>query len=429
MKEKKEKSVWTPVQKNMRSRLILMNFLQYAVWGAYLTAMGMYLGKASVGLGDKIWAFYTVQGIVSIFMPTLMGIVADRYIPAQKVLSLCHGVAGAAMIAASLYCLGSDMPSFGILFTIYTVSVAFYMPTIALSNSVGYSAIRGIGKSTDQDYPSIRSWGTIGFICAALTTQFAGLKETPYQFLFSGILGLALAAYALSLPNVPVKKGEGKQSLAEAFGFKAFSLFKDGQMAIFFIFSMLLGAALQVTNSYAGPFLQSFQGTYVADYSLGIVTLSQVAEACCILLIPFFLRKLGIKKVMLIALFAWVFRFGFLAIGGSDWHFVFIILSMIVYGFAFDFFNVSGSIYVDQQTEHMPDVKSSAQGLFMLMTNGLGASLGTFVAGMVVNSMVGDISKAENWPNAWWVFTPYALVIAVGFMILFKDPYKKAKKA
>lgn len=430
MKENNGKTVWTPAQKNMRTRLILMNFLQYAVWGAYLTAMGMYLGKADVGLGDKIWAFYTVQGIVSIFMPTLMGIVADRYMQAQRVLGLCHGLAGALMIAASLYCVSAGAPSFAILFSLYTASVAFYMPTIALSNSVGYSAIRGIGKSPDQDYPKIRTWGTIGFICAALATQFVGLKETPYQFLFSGILGLILAGYSFSLPAVPVKKGEGKTSLYEAFGLKAFSLFKDRQMAIFFIFSMLLGAALQVTNSYAGPYLQHFDGTFVKDYSLAIVTLSQVAEALCILLIPVFLRKLGIKKVMLIALFAWVFRFGFLAVGGAGWDFVFIVLSMIVYGFAFDFFNVSGSIYVDQQTEHMQDIKSSAQGLFMLMTNGLGASIGTFAAGQVINRLVGDVSDpAVSWAGAWWVFTLYALVIAIGFMILFKDPQKKLKKA
>ena len=433
MKENNGSKSWSPDQKKMRTRLILMNFLQYAVWGAYLTAMGMYLGKASVGLGDKIWAFYTVQGIVSIFMPTLMGIVADRYMQAQKVLGLCHGLAGALMIAASLYCLSVDAPSFGLLFSLYTASVAFYMPTIALSNSVGYSAIRGIGKSPDQDYPKIRTWGTIGFICAALTTQFAGLKETPYQFMFSGGLGIILAFYSiLCLPAVPVNKKEGKASLYEAFGLKAFSLFKNGQMAIFFIFSMLLGAALQVTNSYAGPFLQHFEGTYVKDYSLAIVTLSQVAEALCILLIPLFLRKLGIKKVMLIALFAWVFRFGFLAVGGTDWHFMFIILSMIVYGFAFDFFNVSGSIYVDQQTEHMSDIKSSAQGLFMLMTNGLGASIGTFAAGQVINHVVGDVSNPKTpnaWSNAWWIFTLYALVIAIGFFILFKDPQKKEKAA
>ena len=412
--------------KSLTARLIGMNFLQFAIWGAYLTAMGIYLSK--VNLGDKIWAFYSIQGIVSIFMPTLMGIVADRLIQAQKTLGICHLLAAIFMGAAGAYCVMSGAPKFSILFSLYTVSVAFYMPTIALSNSVAFSALQGAGRDTVKDFPPIRTVGTVGFIVAALITEFIGFKVTPYQFIFSASLGLVLGIYAFTLPAVPVKKGPSAGFL-EASGLKAFSLFKDGQMAIFFIFSMLLGAALQVTNSYAGPYLDTFEGTYVQKYSLAIITLSQVAEACCILLIPFFMKKFGIKKVILIAMFAWVFRFAFLGIGGTDWRFMWIILSMIVYGVAFDFFNVSGSLYVDKKTSDQPEIKSSAQGLFMLMTNGLGASIGTWAAGLVVNNITANGTQPDNWPTAWFIFAGYALLVGVLFMILFKDPQKKLKKA
>ena len=412
-------------------RLILMNFLEFAVWGAYLTSLGRYLG--GVGMIDKIKWFFAMQGIVSIFMPTLMGILADRRIQAQKVLSLCHLLAGAFMVAAGLYCKGAGAAiSFGPLFILYSLSVAFFMPTIALVNSVAYNALESVGKDPVKDFPPIRVFGTIGFIISMLCTNFIkiggmAMQDSYTQLISSGVLSLVLAGYALTMPPVPTKKGEAGQSLAESFGLKAFTLFKDRQFAIFFIFAMLLGAALQITNGYANLFLGSFQSvspdSFAVKNSNALISISQASETLCILLIPFFMKKFGIKKVMLIAIFAWVFRFGLFGLGSPDMPGVILfILSCIVYGVAFDFFNISGSLYVNENTS--TDIRSSAQGLFMLMTNGLGASIGTLAAGAVVDACGCSAVSPEGWSKAWYIFAAYSLVVGILFMILFKDPRK-----
>lgn len=409
-------------------KLILMNFLEFAVWGAYLTSLGRYLGQ--IGMTSEIKWFFMMQGIVSIFMPTLMGIIADKKIQAQKVLSLCHGFAGLFMIGAGLYCksAGADI-QFGPLFALYSLSVAFFMPTIAIANSVAYNALTKEGMDTVKAFPPIRVFGTVGFICSMLLTNFLvidgkQMQDSYFQLLSSGILSLVLCAYALTMPQCPVNKSTGKTSLAEAFGLKAFSLFKDRQFAIFFIFSMLLGASLQITNGYANLFLGSFAedpslaDTFAVKNSNALISISQASETLCILLIPFFMKRFGIKVVMLMSMFAWVFRFGFFGLGTPDFPGVLLfVLSCIVYGIAFDFFNISGSLYVEQKTD--TSIRSSAQGIFMLMTNGLGATIGTFAAGLVVDATVG---KGMPWSTTWYIFAAYALVVGIAFMFLFKNP-------
>ena len=409
----------------LKIRLMIMNFLEFGVWGAYLTCLGSYLFKA--GLGANIGIFFAMQGIVSLFMPAIVGIVADRWIPAQKVLSICHGVAAVAMAAAGLYGLNAQPLEFGPLFTLYSVSVAFFMPTIALTNSVAYSALNGAGLDTVKHFPPIRVFGTIGFIVAMILTSLFGFEEDARQLLFSAAIGAVLCIYALTLPNCPVNKVSGKVSLVQSLGLDAFKLFKEKKMAIFFIFSMLLGFSLQITNGFANPFIKSFgdipeyAGTFGVEYTNILISLSQASEALCILLIPFCLRKFGIKKVMLIAMMAWVFRFGFFGLGNPGAGVWMFILSMIVYGVAFDFFNVSGSLYVDKETK--PEIRSSAQGLFMMMTNGFGATIGTLTAQAVNNACIGGksgVALQEGWSNFWFIFAAYALVVAILFAILFK---------
>lgn len=419
--------------KPIQVKLAVLNFIEFAVWGAYLTSLGRYLGN--IGLGPQIKWFFAMQGIVSIFMPTLMGILADRKMEAQKVLALCHGLAGTFMIGAGAYCMmAGNVVEFAPLFVLYSLSVAFFMPTIALVNSVAYNALAKEGMDPVKDYPPIRVFGTIGFICSMLLTNFLSIKgvrmqETFTQLLSSGILSLVMCAYSLTMPSCPVNKAGGKQSFAEAFGLKAFTLFKDGQFAIFFIFSMLLGASLQITNGYANTFLGSFAAnpayadTFAVKNSNALIAISQASETLCILLIPFFMKRFGIKKVMLISMFAWVLRFGLFGLGNPAMPGVLLfILSCIVYGMAFDFFNISGSLYVEQNAA--VDIRSSAQGLFMMMTNGFGATIGTLAAGAVVDS-VGVFENPAAWPNAWYIFAGYALVVAILFWILFKDPQKK----
>lgn len=421
---------------NIKTRLTILNFLEFAVWGAYLTSMGGYL--ANVGLGAYIGYFYSVQGFVSLLMPALMGIVADRWMQAQKVLSMCHLFAGALMLVAHLYCIHSgDNVEFPILFCLYTLSVAFFMPTIALTNSVSYNALDKAGLDSVKSFPPIRVFGTIGFIVSMWIVDLAGWQTTSNQFMWSGGLSLILALYALTLPQCATGKNNVNQNLVQSLGLEAFKLFKNYRMALFFIFSMLLGCCLQITNGYAGPFLQSFgidemyRGTFGVEHSNILISLSQISETLCILLIPVCLSKFGIKRVMLIAMIAWVLRFGFFAIGNPGDGVWLLILSMIVYGIAFDFFNISGSLFVDKETDL--SIRNSAQGLFMMMTNGFGASLGMLAAGWVMNiytinenGLMISNETTGGWTMAWTIFATYALIVAIAFSILFK--YKHTNK-
>src|SRR5690554_6081454 len=437
---------------SLKMKLSVMSFLQFAVWGAYLTSMGNYL--ASVGMASNIGLFYAMQGIVSIIMPAFMGIIADRWIPAQRLLGYCHALAAFFIILAGYYgySTGADA-TFSILFTLYSCSVAFYMPTIALSNSVAYTTLTNNNYDTIKAFPPIRTLGTVGFICAMLFVNFSGVQNdvftfnfgnnggflsfqnTYHQFFVSGTLGIVLFLFSFLLPDCPVNITEGKKTLSEALGLKAFLLFKKRKMAIFFVFSMLLGISLQITNGYANPFISSFKelpeftNSWGANNANALISLSQVSETLCILLIPFFLKRFGIKNVMLMAMFAWMLRFGLFAVGdpGSGvWMFI---LSMIVYGIAFDFFNVSGSLYVDQETDK--SIRSSAQGVFMMMTNGFGATIGMIGAQFVVNHFVfsqTDINvQAEGWRISWFVFAFYALIVMFLFAVLFTYKHQPEK--
>lgn len=458
---------------NLKIRLILMNFLEFAVWGAYLTCMGNYLGAA--GMGDQISTFYAIQGIVSIFMPAIMGVISDKFIQPQKLLGICHAIAGILML--SLFFIGAsngwhtvtetvdgvevvrnvpnEIVNKGLFMAIYTLSVAFFMPTIALSNTVAFTILQDNGLDTVKDFPPIRVFGTVGFIATMWFVNCSTWENGSYgftfgqsdfrfqltymQFFVSGFLSLVLFLYCLTLPQCKIEK-KPSTSVAEMFGLNAFKLFNTKKMALFFIFSALLGMSLQVTNSYAGPFITSFQNdpalkdTFAANNATLLVSISQIAEALCILLIPFFLKRFGIKVVMLIAMFAWVFRFGFFGLGNPAMPGVLLfICSCLVYGVAFDFFNVSGAMFVDQECKD-PKIKSSAQGLFMLMTNGIGATIGMFAAGAIINHFCHWNEKGflvesmpGGWTNAWFVFSGFALCVAVSFWILFKykhDPNK-----
>ena len=417
---------------NIKLRLTAMNFLQFAVWGSYLTSMGTYL--FNIGLAENIGIFYAMQGIVSLFMPALIGIVADRWIQAQKLLGICHLLAAAFMVATGYYAINAATVEFSTLFSLYACSVAFYMPTLGLSNSVAYSSLTKAGLDTVKHFPPIRVWGTVGFICAMWCCDLAGFQASAWQFLQSAAIGVALGLYAFTMPECPTNKGGEKKSLAEALGLNAFALFKQKKMALFFIFSILLGVSLQITNGFANPFISDFgqvpqyADTFGVQHANILISLSQVSETLCILLIPFCLRRFGIKNVMLMAMGAWVLRFGLFGLGnpgGGVWMFL---LSMIVYGVAFDFFNVSGSLFVDKETDDK--IRSSAQGLFIMMTNGVGATIGTLGAQQVINHFVGDasgVARMEGWSQSWMIFAAYALVVAILFAIVFKYKHEPEK--
>lgn len=440
---------------NLKIRLSLMNFLEFAVWGAYLTCMGNYLGVA--GLGSEISWFYAIQGVVSIFMPTLIGIVADKYVQPQRLLGICHLLAGVFMLGCWYMGMqagfGNEIHNSSFFIALYTLSVAFYMPTLALSNTTAFSILKGHGYDTVKDFPPIRVFGTIGFIltmwfvnCAVWDNGSFGFtfaqnshkfQYTYMQFFVSGIVSFILFFYSFTLPECKLVKQQAKKTLVQTFGLDAFKLFKSKRMALFLVFSALLGMSLQVTNSFAGPFITSFQGSsdpfiassFAANNATLLTSISQVSEAMCILLIPFFLKRYGIKGVMLISMFAWVFRFGLFGVGSPTMPGVLLfVASCIIYGVAFDFFNVSGSIFVDK--ECAPSVKASAQGLFMLMTNGLGATIGTLSAGAIINHYcqwknTGSSSfLMGDWQTCWFIFAGFAFVVGVTFALLYRQ--KKA---
>ena len=400
--------------KNIKFRLTVMNFLQYAVWGSWLISLGTYLGKSLHFEGSQIGSFYATMGIASLFMPAVMGVIADRWVQAQRLLGISHILAAVLMIAASY------QDSYQTLYPLVLLSVMFYMPTIALSNTVAYNALNKANLDTVKAFPPIRVWGTVGFICAMWIVDLTGWKDTSFQLNFSAILGIALGIYSLTLPSCEVNRNVKTTSWIDTLGLRAFTLFKEKKMAIFFLFSMMLGMSLQITNAFADGYIAGFGdvsvygeqylNTFGVKHSTMLISLSQISETLCILLIPFCLKKFGIKNVMLISMFAWVLRFGLLGAGNPGagvWRFI---LSMIVYGVAFDFFNISGSLYVEKETA--PEIRASAQGVFMIMTNGFGAFIGSYVAGWVVDKF--------GWPLSWYIFAGYALVVAILFALVFK---------
>ncbi|GHU70208.1 xanthosine permease [Bacteroidia bacterium] len=407
---------------SIKLRLIIMNFLQFFIWGAWLISFGSYVGNVLHFDGVQIGSFFAIMGIASLFMPALVGIIADRWVPAQKLYGICHLLGAVFLLAASF------QTDYAPLYVLMLLSVMVYMPTLALSYTVAYNALAKENKDVVKDFPPIRVWGTIGFICAMWTVDLTGFKISEVQLYVSAISSLILGIYSFFLPACEVNKNPESKSLVDVLGLRAFTLFKDKQMAVFFLFSMLLGAALQITNGFGDLFLSSFAAipeyahSFGVEHSVILLSVSQISETLFILTIPFFLNRFGIKKVMLLSMFAWVLRFGLFGLGNPGSGLPLLILSMIVYGMAFDFFNISGSLYVEQTTDSK--IRASAQGLFMLMTNGVGAIIGSYAAGAIVNHYVTQ-SETPNWPMAWYIFAAYALIIGILFAFCFKTPKKQ----
>jgi NHS family xanthosine MFS transporter len=407
---------------NLKLRLTGLSFLQFFVWGIWLISLGGYMfanfnNPVDPGLGSKVGNTYGTMGWASLFMPALMGILADKYIRAEIVLGICHILGGASLYYASTVTNASDM-----YWAIFMVS-CFYMPTIALSNSVSYSILSKNNFDIQKSFAPIRVWGTVGFIVAEWAVDLLGWTQNSNQFYFAAVAGVCTGLYCFTLPPVATNKSNENKSFATRLGLDAFQLFKSSMMAKFFLFAMFLGAALQITNMFGNPFLGDFgkipeyANSFAVKHSNILISLSQISETLFILAIPFFLRRFGIKQVMLISMFAWVLRFGLFGVGNPGSGLPLLILSMIVYGMAFDFFNISGSLFVDREAK--PGIRASAQGLFMLMTNGLGAILGGIFAGKVVDYFT-DAAGTKNWQNIWFTFAGYALVIAVAFLAVFK---------
>ncbi len=401
----------------IKGRITVMNFLQFFVWGAWLLSFGKYLGVTLHFSGEQIGAIFMTLGISSLFMPGVMGIIADRWISANKLYALSH-IAGAFFLYFA-----AQQTDYDSLYLVMLLYLMLYMPTIALDNTVSYCLLEKNGYDIVKTFPPIRVWGTVGFIAAVWLIDLLGWGLNNYQLYFSAGFSLILGIYSLTLPNCGIEKSGKKKSLAQAMGLDALVLFKNRKMAIFFIFSMLLGAALQITNMWGEAFLHDFgkiaqyKDSFAVTHNGILMSVSQMSETLFILTIPFFLKKFGIKKVMIMSMLAWVFRFGLFGIGSPEGiGLVYLVLSMIIYGMAFDFFNISGSLFVEIEAE--PKIRASAQGLFMIMTNGLGAMMGAYGSGVIIDLFTAGGNR--NWQDIWFIFSAYALVITVLFVILFK---------
>jgi NHS family xanthosine MFS transporter len=437
----------------IKHRLIVMNFLEFFVWGAWLISMSQYMFNTLNFSGVQVGSIYGTMGIASLFAPALLGIVADRWVNAERLLGLCHIIGAGLLLFASTI---TDYPTFYIVMLLNSI---VFMPTIALNNTVSYIILEGRGYNIVKDFPPIRVWGTIGFICAMWMVDLAGWTKSPLQLYISAGAGLSLGLYAFTMPKCPPTRVGGNKSLASSLGLDAFVLFKRRRMLVFFLFAMFLGAALQITNAYGGAFLDDFTRMYPDSFGVKhpnvLLSISQISETLFILTIPFFLQRFGIKKVMLMSIFAWVFRFGLFGIGNPGPGLFLLILSMIVYGMAFDFFNISGSLFVEREADIK--IRASAQGLFMMMTNGIGAYFGTLISGKVVdyftkayfdiNTLLKALSIDRNnpwllqqltgkevsaegilnspifvrdWQSIWFSFAGYALVLGIIFPLIFK---------
>jgi NHS family xanthosine MFS transporter len=398
-----------------------MSFLQFFVWGAWLITIGTYCFNAKGWTGAEFGAIFSTLGISSIFMPALTGIIADRWMNAERLYGLLHILYGAVLFYVP------EVNDPNTLFYVILMAMICYMPTISLSNSIAYNILKTNSYDVVKVFPPIRVWGTIGFIVAMWITNITGNKASANQFYIAAVMAVALGIYSFTLPKCPPARLTSKDaSFAEMLGLNAFKLFGTYKMGLFFIFSLFLGAALQLTNMYGDTFLSDFANipayadSFGVKYSTVILSISQISETVFILAIPFFLKKFGIKRVMLISMIAWVLRFGLFAYGDPAGGLWMIILSCIVYGMAFDFFNISGSLFVETTTDCK--IRSSAQGLFMMMTNGFGAYFGSIASGFIIDKYF-TIDGTKDWTDIWLSFAAYALVIAIAFGLMFKHKH------
>ena len=404
---------------NIKFRLILMNFMQFFIWGSWLLTIGAYWFQTKQWSGAQFGAIFSTMGVSAIFMPTVTGIIADRFINAEKLYGLMHILGAAVLFTLPLI---NDPNAF---FWVLLLNMLFYMPTLSLSITVAYSALKSNNKDVVMDYPPIRIWGTIGFIAALWTVSLTHNETSPSQFYIASAVALVLGLYSFTLPKCPpLFHKTGNKSFKDSLGLDAFALFKTPKFAVFFAFSLLLGAALQLTNAYGDTFIHDFKNVpaykdlTAVKYPAIIMSMSQVSETLFILAIPFFLRRFGIKYVMMFSMLAWVLRFGLFAFGDPAGGLWMIILSCIIYGMAFDFFNISGSLFVETQIS--PEIRGSAQGLFMMMVNGFGALFGSFTSGIVIDNFFTATDHSKNWHGIWLTFAAYALVIAIVFPFVFR---------
>ncbi len=430
-------------------RLSVLFFLQFAVWGCFLTSIAQLLGSA--GLGAHVSTIYATAGIVSIITPAIVCHIADHYLSARRMLSICHVVAAIFMFCTWYYANTHSRMHFVPFYSLYLAFLAFFMPTIPLSTTVAFIKINASGNDATKMFPRIRIFGTVGFVAAMWlvnsaylhdghfgftineASPFAGYRfqYTSMQLLATAVLSLATAAYNIMLPEYGVRSTAPKPSFAQIIGLDALQLFRRPDLRRFFIIVIFAGVCTQIGNGYATSFISQFAAgeryatSAVAANATMLFSLSNISEAASILIVGTVLTRLGIRRTLFIAMLAWTARFALFAFGNPGSGLWSLVLSMAIFGIAFNFYHIAGMLYVERNTTGSN--KALGQGLFMMLNTGVGSTVGMVAAGAVVNHychwqahdnralLVGD------WQSAWLIFAAYTLALAVAIFLLLND--------
>lgn len=397
-------------------RLSVMMFLQFFIWGAWYTSIAVYMTE--LGMNNLTHWPYTVNPIAAIVAPFFLGLIADRYFATEKVLGTLHILGGLVLFAVPYV---SDSPtSFIGLLLIYNLC---YMPTLGLSNSLAFHNI----SDQEKQFPVIRVFGTIGWIIAGLFISFGlgyviqGVAEkTSLPLMTAGVASILLGLYSFSLPHTPPKASGDKISLRSIAGIDAFTALGSKSFYVFILCSFLICIPLAAYYNYTQIYLGASGFLNIA----GTQTLGQMSEVIFMLLMPFFFVRLGVKKMLLIGMAAWILRYGLFAMGAPDSVTWMIIGGIALHGICYDFFFVTGQIYVDKQSTEK--IRGQAQGFLVLVTYGVGMLIGAQIAGALYNSFLGDqtaLSPAQ-WNQFWWIPAGFAAFVMVLFLVLFKEKRK-----
>lgn len=397
-------------------RLSLMMFLQFFVWGAWFVTLGTHLGNIGF-TGSQIGYTYLMNNIAAIISPFFVGMVADRYFASQKVMGVLH-LLGAVILYAS-----ADVTTVGwLVFGLLLYNLA-YMPTLALVNAVSFHQM----KSPDAEFPRVRVWGTIGWIAAGLTITliqfkfFSDVEKSSMPMKMAAIASILLGLYSFTLPNTPPQNVGKEITVGEVLGVKALRLMKERSFLIFVLCSLLISIPLAFYYGFANPFLNDLGMKGAA----GKMTLGQMSEVAFMVLMPWFLVRLGVKKTLLVGMLAWVLRYVFFAngnLGSGAWM---LYAGILLHGICYDFFFVTGQIYTDRKAPR--EIRASAQGFIALITYGVGLGIGSAFGGNIVDAFT--VNGVKDWRMIWYIPAAFAALVALFFALTFKDSKATAESA
>ena len=395
-------------------KLSIMMFLEFFIWGCWFVTMGTFLSQAFSSTGAEIGLAYETQSWGAIIAPFIIGLIADRYFDAEKILAIIHIIGGGLLFMCSI------AVGFETFFPYILIYMILYMPTLALVNSIAFRQM----KDPSKEFPKIRVWGTVGWIVAGLVISYGvgweASQTLEYTFYLSAIVSVTLGLFSFSLPKTPPKAKNESPSLREILGLDALMLLKDTRYLVFFISSILICIPLAFYYADANLFLNELGMANAA----GVMTLGQISEALFILLLPLFLNKYGIKKTLIVGMLAWSLRYVLFALGDIGSNLWMLLFGIILHGICYDFFFVSGQIYTDYKAGEK--YKSAAQGLIALATYGVGMLIGFRLAGRITDKFVTD--SGHDWTQIWTYPAIFAAVVLLIFIVTFKNEKIKVEK-